>query len=124
MRPTIGAMGKPPITISCECGEKRDLAYGERWECETCSRAWNTQQIPREEYDELLRQVRRHKLEAFGAAIVGAVVLIPLIAVVSTRFIALVPIAMAGWLFVFLPAWRRRYRRTAATAPRWQLHPE
>lgn len=118
------AMAKPPITISCECGERRDLAYGERWECETCGRIWNTQQIPRDEYDELLRQVRRRKLEAFGAAFVGIAVMLPLIAVVSTKFIAVVPIAMAGWLFVFLPAWRRRYRRTAAAAPRWQLHPE
>jgi Flp pilus assembly protein TadB len=117
-------VAKPPITISCECGERRDLAYGERWECENCGRAWNTQQIPREEYDELLRQVRRRKLEAFAAAIVGAAVMIPLIAVVSTKFIAVVPLAMAGWLFLFLPAWRRRYRRTAAAAPRWQLHPE
>ena len=31
-------MAKPPITVKCECGEKRDLAYGERWTCETCGR--------------------------------------------------------------------------------------
>jgi hypothetical protein len=117
-------VAKPPITIKCECGEKRDVAYGDRWECETCGRAWNTQQIPAEEYDNLLRGVRRRKLEALGSAVAGAVVLIPLVAFVSTRFIALVPLAMAGWLFGFLPAWRRRYRETAATAPRWELHPE
>jgi hypothetical protein len=28
------------------------------------------------------------------------------------------------WLFVLLPFWRRRYRRTARSAPRWELHPE
>lgn len=117
-------MAKPPITISCECGERRDVPYGERWQCETCSRSWNTQQIPAEEYDELLRQVRRRKLEAIASAAIAAVVLIPLVAFVSTRFIVLVPLAMAGWLFGFLPAWRRRYRRTAAAAPRWELHPE
>jgi Flp pilus assembly protein TadB len=117
-------MAKPPITIKCECGEKRDVTYGERWQCETCGRAWNTQQIPAEEYEELLRGVRRHKLEAFGAAAAGAVVLVPLIALVSATFIALVPLAMVAWLFVFLPFWRRRYRRTAHGAPRWQLHPE
>ena len=22
----------PPITVTCECGEKRELAYGERWQ--------------------------------------------------------------------------------------------
>jgi hypothetical protein len=31
---------------------------------------------------------------------------------------------MAIWLFWFLPYWRRRYRRTAHEAPRWELHPE
>jgi hypothetical protein len=117
-------VAKPPITIKCECGEKRDVAYGERWECETCGRAWNTLQIPAEEYENLLRGVRRHKLEALAAAVVGAAVMLPLISLVSTKFIALVPLAMAAWLFVFLPAWRRRYRRTAGAAPRWRLHPE
>ncbi|HLY87264.1 MAG TPA: hypothetical protein VKO84_12265 [Gaiellaceae bacterium] len=117
-------MAKPPITIKCECGERRDVAYGERWACETCGRSWNTQQIPAEEYENLLRGIRRRKLEAFGAAAAGAAILIPLVAVVSVKFIGLVPLAMAGWLFLFLPAWRRRYRRTAASAPRWQLHPE
>ena len=117
-------MAKPPITISCECGEKRDVPYGERWECETCGRAWNTAQIPAEEYEQLLRSVRRHKLEALGLAGVSAAVLVPLVVFVSARFLGLVPVAMMGWLFVFLPRWRRRYHRTARAAPRWQLHPE
>jgi hypothetical protein len=55
---------------------------------------------------------------------VAAAVLIPLIVFVGSRFILLTPIAMAAWLFLVLPAWRRRYRRTARDAPRWELHPE
>jgi hypothetical protein len=117
-------VAKPPITISCECGEKRDVAYGERWQCENCGRSWNTAQIPAEEYEQLLRSVRRHKLEALGAAGLSAAVLAPLIIFVSASFISLVPLAMVGWLVGFLPRWRRRYRRTARKAPRWQLHPE
>jgi hypothetical protein len=117
-------VAKPPITISCECGEKRDVAYGERWQCETCGRTWNTAQIPAEEYEQLLRSVRRHKLEALVAAGVSAAILAPLIIFVSASFIGLVPLAMVGWLVGFLPRWRRRYRRTARNAPRWQLHPE
>lgn len=124
MRPTIGSVAKPPITIKCECGEKRDVAYGDRWQCDTCGRSWNTQQIPAEQYENLLRGMRRRKLEALAAAAVGAAILIPLIAFVSETFIVLVPLTMAGWLFLFLPFWRHRYRRTAAGAPRWQLHPE
>jgi hypothetical protein len=117
-------MAKPPITITCECGEQRYVAYGERWQCERCGRAWNTRQIPEEAYEGLLRRVRRHKLEAIGAALVTAAVMIPLIVVVSSRFIAFVPMVMAVWLFLFLPYWRRRYRRTAHDAPHWELHPE
>jgi Flp pilus assembly protein TadB len=117
-------MSKPPITINCDCGETKAVAYGERWRCERCGRSWNTQQIPAEEYEGLLRRMRRHKLEALAAAAVAAAVLIPLIVVVSGRFIGLVPIVMALWLFVFLPFWRRRYHRTARGAPRWELHPE
>jgi Flp pilus assembly protein TadB len=116
-------LGKPPITIRCECGESRDVAYGERWRCETCGRSWNTAQIPPEEYESLLRRVRRHELEALAMVAIGAAVLVPLV-LVSARFILLVPVAMGLWLFLVLPYWRRRYRRTARGAPRWQLHPE
>jgi Flp pilus assembly protein TadB len=117
-------MRKPPITIRCECGDTKEVAYGERWKCQRCGRSWNTQQIPPEEYDSLLRRIRRHQLEALAAMAIAAAVLIPLIVVVSVGFIFVVPMVMAGWLFLFLPFWRRRYRRSARGAPRWELHPE
>jgi Flp pilus assembly protein TadB len=117
-------LSKPPITVRCDCGETRELAYGERWSCEACGRVWNTQQIPLEEYEGLLRRVRRHKLEALAMVAIAAAVMVPLIVFVSTRFILLVPTLMAVWLFAVLPFWRRRYRRTARGAPRWDLHPE
>jgi hypothetical protein len=117
-------MGKPPITIKCECGDTRAVAYGERWRCERCGRSWNTQQIPAEEYEGLLRRVRRHKIEAIAAGAITAGVLLPLIVFGGTRFILLIPAVMMAWLFLFLPFWRRRYRRTARGAPRWELHPE
>jgi hypothetical protein len=117
-------MGRPPITITCECGEVKRVSYGSRWQCEKCSRSWNTQQIPAEEYEGLLRRMRRHKIEVLAAAAIAAAVLVPLIVFVSGRFIAVVPMAMAAWLFLFLPYWRRRYRRSARGSPRWELHPE
>ncbi len=117
-------MRRPPITIRCECGEKREVAYGDRWRCETCGRSWNTQQIPPEEYEALLRRVRRHQLEVLAIVAVAAAVMVPLIVIVSSGFVLLVPMLMAAWLFVFLPFWRRRYRHTARAAPRWQLYPE
>ena len=117
-------MKGPPIKNPCECGEVRAVPYGERWRCETCGRSWNTAQIPAEQYEGLLRRVRRHKIEILVLAGVAAAIMIPLIVVVSLRFILLTPMAMAVWLFVVLPIWRRRYRTTAAEAPRWELHPE
>jgi Flp pilus assembly protein TadB len=115
---------RPPITVKCECGEKRDVAYGDRWRCETCGRSWNTGQIPAEEYEGLLRRMRRHELEVLVTGALAAAVLVPLIVVVSSGFVLLVPFVMAAWLFMVLPAWRRRYRRSARGAPRWELHPD
>jgi hypothetical protein len=117
-------MARPPITIKCECGETKQVVYGQRWTCDTCGRSWNTQQIPPEEYDGLMRRMRRHKIEVLAVAAAVIAVLVPLIIFVSGSFIGLVPLVMAAWLFFFLPYWRRRYRRTAHNAPRWNLHPE
>ena len=117
-------MTRPPITITCECGELKRVPYGQRWQCERCGRSWNTAQIPVEEYEGLMRRMRRHKIEVLVVAAIAAAILVPLIVFVSGRFVSLVPLAMAGWLFFVLPYWRRRYRRTAHEAPRWELHPE
>ena len=38
----------PPITLTCECGEKRELRYGESWRCESCGRSFDTRRIPLE----------------------------------------------------------------------------
>src|SRR5574337_2005851 len=111
-------MGPPPITITGECGERRAVAYGDRWTCERCERSWDTRQIPAEEYQGLLRRIRRHKLEAVGAGAITVVVLVALIVFGGSRFVLLIPFVMALWLFVFLPYWRRRYRRTARTSDR------
>lgn len=117
-------MAKPPITITCECGETKQVPYGQRWVCERCGRSWNTEQIPPDEYADLLRTMRRRKLEAFGSAAVLAAILVPLIVVVNTAFIFVTPIVMAAWLFLYLPIWRRRVRAAARSAPKWELHPE
>lgn len=117
-------MGKPPITITCDCGESQDVPYGERWRCGRCGRSWDTRQIPLEQYEGLLRRMRRVRIEALGLAALIAAVLIPLIVFVNTGFIFVVPVIAAVWLFIYLPTWRRRARRAAREAPRWELHPE
>lgn len=117
-------MGKPPITITCECGEAKAVPYGQRWICERCRRSWNTAEIPAEEYAGLLRRMRRYRLEAVVLAAALAAILVPLIVVVNPSFIFLTPIVAAAWLFLYLPRWRRKIRAAAQNAPRWELHPE
>jgi hypothetical protein len=115
---------KPPITISCDCGEKREVPYGEAWRCESCGRVWDTNQIPAEEYEGLLRRMKRARLEAFALAALLAAIMVPLIVLVDATFIFVVPIVAAVWLFLYLPFWRRKTRRVAASSPRWELHPD
>ena len=117
-------MRGPPVMITCECGETKDVPYGERWKCERCGRRWNTQQIPVEEYEGLLRRMRRFRLEVLGFAVLVAAVVIPLIVFVSASLIFAVPLIAAAWLFLYLPMWRRKTRRAARNAPRWELDPE
>jgi len=51
----------PPITVTCECGEKRELSHGERWTCESCGRSWDTRRIPPEQYGEIRRISLRYR---------------------------------------------------------------
>ena len=117
-------MAKPPITINCECGETKAVSYGERWVCDRCRRAWNTGQIPADEYEGLLRRVRRRELEALLAAGIVGGVLVALVVFGGARFILLIPLVMIAWLFIYLPFWRRRVHAAARSAPQWELRPE
>ncbi len=115
----------PPIAVTCECGEKRDLSYGETWECERCGRRWNTRQIPQEQYDVIRRtQMRFRALPiGFGLLVTTAAMFFTLTGNVFSVFV-LLPLAMMTWFYFIRPAHRRRYRRAIAGLPRWQLRPE
>jgi hypothetical protein len=117
-------MRKPPITVNCDCGQTKQVAYGERWRCDGCHRSWDTRQIPEAEYVGLLRRMRRYRLEAIFLAAALAAILVPLIVLVSPSYIFLTPIVAGAWLFLYLPRWRRKVREAARSSPRWQLHPE
>jgi hypothetical protein len=117
--------GGPPIAVTCECGEKHDARYGETWTCERCGRRWDTNQIPREDYDAIRRTQLRFRVlpVAVGVLVVALAVFFTLTGQIISVFF-LLPVALLGW-FVFLrPVHRRRYRRAIAELPRWELHPE
>ena len=48
--------------LTCKCGERRYLQYGERWTCEKCGRSWDTLRIPLEEYAAMRRAQLRDRI--------------------------------------------------------------
>ena len=120
----IAAVKAPPITVKCECGEVRQVPYGERWLCERCGRSWNTAQIPAGEYWGVLRQMRRFRLSVIGVA-AGLTALFGLLAFfVDESLMMLLPFVLGGWFIWYMPLWRRKVRRHARNLPRWNLRPE
>jgi hypothetical protein len=114
----------PPISITCECGERRSLRYGERWTCEQCGRTWNTEQIPAEEYQRLIRHLRRPKLVALGIALALAGFVAVVALVVNLSLLFTLPILLGGIAILAGPPWKRWVRRRVADRPRWELHAE
>lgn len=115
----------PPITVTCECGARRDLEYGERWSCERCGRAWDTRQVPRAEYELVRRTQLRYRAlpVAVGLLVAALAIFFTLTGNVFSVFV-LLPLALTLWFVFIRPVHRRRYRRAIAGLPRWELRPE
>ncbi len=115
----------PPITVSCECGQKRELPYGERWTCEHCGRAYDTGRIPREEYEQIRSLSLRYRLLPIGYALLVALVAIffTLTGNVPGVFF-LLPVSLVTWFVFIRPVHRKRYRAALKTLPRWNLRAE
>jgi hypothetical protein len=115
----------PPITIACECGERRYLHYGERWTCEKCGRTWNTRRIPLEEYAELRRTQLRYRRVPIAVSALSLVCVIVFI-VLGNAFGGLIVVAFAvtAWSMFGQPLFKRRYREQLAKVPTWKIEPE
>jgi hypothetical protein len=115
----------PPITISCQCGEKRELRYGQSWTCERCGRRWNTARIPAEQYAAIRGTQLRFRVlpVVYGLLVAGAALFFLLTGNIFSMFI-LLPVGTMAWFFFIQPVHRRRYRRAIAALPRWKLGPE
>jgi hypothetical protein len=115
----------PPIAVTCECGAKQDLRYGDAWSCERCGRRWDTNQIPREQYEAVRRTQLRYRVlpVALGMLVATLAIFFSLTGNVFSVFF-LMPVALTVW-FVFLrPMHRKRYRAAIADLPKWELRPE
>jgi hypothetical protein len=112
----------PPITVTCECGEKRELRYGERWRCESCGRSYDTSRIPVEEYDTFRRNRVRDRI--LPTAVFAALAVLVLVLVLIGRPVAaILMVSLVGFLWgsFVRPARRRRQYRAIAERPRWQI---
>jgi hypothetical protein len=114
----------PPITVTCECGEVRSLPWGAEWQCETCGKRWNTGQIPAEQYQELIRVVRRYRLQALIFTAVMFAIFAPLIILVDVRLGFTGLIIFFAWAYLLRPRQRRKVAEAIRANSRWQLEPE
>jgi hypothetical protein len=115
----------PPITIKCDCGEKRDLKYGDRWQCEKCGRVWNTNQIPVAQYKGIVDAQWRYR--SVPLAITVVLVIVAVVLIVTGRALAailVVPMVLFGYGSFVRPRRRRRRLAEIKELPRWKIKPE
>jgi hypothetical protein len=113
----------PPITVTCECGERRDLKYGERWRCEGCGRRFDTRKIPLEEYAAIRRTQIRYRVFPLVSCLLLLVAVVLFFAV-GKAFSALIAVAflLASWSMFGRPFYRSRYRRALSkNLPTWNI---
>lgn len=114
----------PKITLTCECGERRYLRYGERWQCEQCGRTWDTRRIPEEEYA-AVRKIRRRFVVVPVALLLVVVATVVLFMVFGRIYaVILLPLALTLWGMYGRPAHRRRLREALDRLPQWKIRPE
>ena len=113
----------PPITVTCECGQKRDLQYGERWQCEGCGRRYDTRKIPIEEYAAIRRTQLRYRIIPLTAGLILLAATIVFF-IAGSAFSGLVLVAFAGasWVMFLRPFFRTKYRKSLGkNLPTWNL---
>lgn len=115
----------PPITVTCECGAKHHLRYGERWTCESCGRGWDTNKIPVEQYAAIRTTQLRFRrvplaISVFALACVVACVVVGK----AVGGLLVVAIIATTWSMFFRPLYRRRYRAALAQLPTWEIEPD
>jgi len=115
----------PLITLTCKCGERRDLRYGERWTCEKCGRSWNTLRIPLEQYAEIRRAQLRFRRVPLAISVLSLVCLVAFIVIGrAVGGLILVGFAATAWSMFVRPLHKRRYRKALAKLPSWEIEPD
>jgi hypothetical protein len=113
-----------PITVRCNCGEVQHVPYGDTWQCPSCHRRWNTNQISSEVYWGIMREMRDERVKVIIVALILAAGFAVFAATQGSRAWFLAPVVVAAWSLLYMPRWRRKLRAKARGLPRWNLHPD
>jgi Flp pilus assembly protein TadB len=112
----------PPLSISCACGQQKSVPYGATWNCDRCSRTWDTSQIPREEYDAIRRLTLRFRLlPVVLGLLVATVALFFVLTGNGSSVFVLLPLSLIVWFTYLRNAHRRRFRAAIADRKNWRL---
>jgi hypothetical protein len=115
----------PPITLTCDCGTRGQVAYRERWTCPTCGKVYDTSHIPAADYATLLAGVRRYKWLTIGPPLALAAVLVPAAIFGDVRYAFLLFILVMGYGLLVLPKIRdRASAQVTRLSARWNLAAE
>jgi hypothetical protein len=113
----------PLITVTCECGQSRELRYDERWNCNGCGRRYDTGKIPVDEYAAIRRTQLRYRMFPLiaGLVLLAGDIVFFLSGRTYGALIA-IPFLLASWVMFGRPFFRSRYRRKLSqNLPTWNL---
>jgi len=115
----------PRITLTCKCGEREYLHYGERWTCAKCGRSWNTERIPLDQYAEIRRTQLRFRRVPMAISFLALICVVAFI-IIGRAFGGLVVVALCAttWGMFFKPIYTKRYRAALAKLPSWEIEPD
>ena len=112
----------PPIAITCACGHRHSVRYGETWTCPDCARVWDTTDVPRADYDAIRRITLRFRaLPVALGLLVATVALFFILTGNATAVFVLLPLSLMVWFTFLRDAHRRRYRAALAQGRGWGL---
>jgi len=119
-------MGSPVITLRCDCGEEGRSAYGERWTCPKCGRAYDTSRIPADDYQAVAALDRRYRRGSL--ALMALLALIVLAVAVTGQLLSMfagLGVVLLSWFLYIRPLIHRRHRRAVSNLTRsWELKAE
>ena len=112
----------PPIAITCACGHRHSVRYGETWTCPDCARVWDTTDVPRADYDAIRRITLRFRaLPVALGLLVATVALFFILTGNATAVFVLLPLSLMVWFTFLRDAHRRRYRAALSQRQRGRL---